>query len=474
MSHMLSKILFFIVLTPYLTYKLDTNTVEYGIYSELYSYSTILLTILIFRLDTALFRYGTGGNIGKALGTGLVPILGIVSVALIISWLYGQEIATALGYPQSAHYVRWFAYIICLDALAALIYAKLRLESRPYRFMLYKVGNVILTVSIIVLCFDILPSLNPTWLADMRIKLGMMRMVDYVFFANLVASAVTLLAMLGQFLSAKLTFDGQLLKKMLTYAGPLVLVGIAGSINQTFSTPIQKYFLGGAVMSNLADAGIYAAAAKLAIILNLFTTAFNYAAEPFFFNNANRKDATEVYGTVALMYTLVACLVTLGIVAYLDVVVLIIGEQYRAGANIVPYLLFAYILLGLYYNVSIWYKLKDKTHLGAIISIIGMIVTITISIMLLPMIGTVASAYAALACYAVMVTICYILGRKYYPIDYPVGRILGYLAATAILCIFANITKEQLPPLAYYPAITAVIAAAAITIWRLDVRKAIS
>jgi len=472
-SHMLSRILFFVALTPYLSYKLNNDTSEYGVYSLLYSYSTILLTIFIFRLDTALFRYGSKGDINKVLGTALIPILAIVGITLTVNFFAAGNIASLIGYPKSPHYVRWFVYIICLDVLANMIFAKLRLESKPVRFMVYKLFNVLLTLVLVVIFFDILPKYNPSLLEELNTSLGMKLRVDYVFLANLIASAATLLIMFTEYLSIRIHYDKPLMKKMLWYAAPLVVVGIAGSINQTFSTPIQRYFLGEDVAANMADAGVYAMAAKLAILLQLFTTAFNYAAEPFFFKNADRSDSTAVYGKVALMYTIVACLGTLAIVSYLDIIVLMLGESYRVGAPVVPFLLFAYILLGLYYNVSIWYKLKDKTHIGAVISILGMVVTIAVSISILPKVGTIASAYAAVACYAFMVIMGYFIGQKYYPVEYPVSKILTIIGSTAILCYAVGFLKSSISGLPYFGAVTLLLLLVAGLMWVKEVKPAL-
>lgn len=468
-SHILPRILYFILLTPYLTSRLK-DTTEYGIYSELYSYSTLILTLLIFRLDTAIFRYGRKGNIDSAIGTAMIPILALIALVLTVNWALGDQIAGALGYADATHYVHWFVYILCLDAVAAVIYAKLRLQTKPYRFLFYRISNVVLTIIIVLLLFDGLPSIAPDLLERLRNGLGIVRKVDYVFIANLIASAFTLVLMLGEFLSLKLKYDGILLRQMISYAAPLVLVGIAGNINQTFSTPIQKLLLGSDTMSNLANAGVYAAAAKLAILLNLVTTAFNYAAEPFFFNNENRKDATSAYGKIAQMYTLAACLLSLGIIAYLDIIIKILGPSYRSGAAIVPILLFAYVLLGIYYNVSIWYKLKDKTTVGAMISFLGMIVTLIVSIIFLPKIGTIASAYAALACYAVMVVVCYFIGQRNFPVQYPVHKIISYIVGTAMLAYFIIDSKSFLSMTTYYIAVTILLAGILLMVWVREVK----
>ncbi|MEE9437705.1 MAG: polysaccharide biosynthesis C-terminal domain-containing protein [Saprospiraceae bacterium] len=434
LSHILSRVILFVVFTSYLTHKLSADPSEYGIYSDMYSYATVILTILVFRMDTAFFRFGSKSNdLQKTFNTGFIAILVFCIIVLIILLPNIDRLSTWLHYNSSPHYIKWFAYILVLDAITALIFARLRLTSRPYRFMFYKLFNVGLTILIVLLFLEFLPRFYPDILTNINNYLGITRQIDYVFLANLIASAAVVIIMIPEFKSFKFSFDIALFKKMGWYALPLVAVGVAGNVNQAFAAPIQKLFLGDNIIENLASVGIYAAAAKLAILLNLFTTAFNYAAEPFFFKNADKKDSIKVYGKVALAFTIVACIVSLGLIFYIDLIILIIGEGYRSGVYVVPILLFAYIFLGLYYNVSIWYKLKDKTYIGAMISFVGMSITILMSIMLLPHIGAIGSAWAALLCYIVMVVLGYLIGQKYYPVDYPVVKILTYIATTALV-----------------------------------------
>jgi len=472
LSHVLSRVINFAVMAPYLTRQFPKDSTEYGIYSEVYGYSAVLLTLLLFRLDTALFRFGSKStDINRTLGTALLPMGAGLLLILLLSIPFAGNVATYLGYSDAPHYVRWMVYILCFDALASMIYAKLRLESRPMRFLLFRLGSVLVNVLLIIIFYESIVS-SPTgqWLES---SLGMVRKVDYVFLANLITSALTLLAMGFEYLKVKLHYDPVLIKKMLWYAAPLVIVGVAGNINQTFAAPIQKQFLGSDAMANLADAGVYAAASKLAILLSLFTTAFNYAAEPFFFKNVDRANATEVYGVVALAFTIVACLAALGIIAYLDVLILMFPKSYHVGAPVVPYLLLAYVLLGIYYNVSIWYKLKDRTHIGAIISVTGMAVTLGVSIMLLPRVGTIASAYAAVACYSVMVLICYFIGQRYFPVRYPVGRILAYIGVSALAAYGILQLKEVMTPVYYYSMVTAVLIVLTGIAWLVDGRRVV-
>ncbi len=471
-SHILSRILLFVVFTFYLTRRFDGDTTEYGIYTDMYSYAAVILTILVFRMDTAFFRFGSKGDLQKVFNTGFLGVLGFCIIILFVLLPNIDSLAVLLEYNESPHYIKWFAYILVLDAITALVFARLRLQSRPIRFMIYKLLNVGLTLLLVLAFLEFLPRYFPVELEKLNSFLEVSRQIDYVFFANLLASGAVVIAMLPEFKTFTFSFDFPLFKKMLWYALPLVAVALAGNINQAFAAPLQKYFLGDNTLDNLANVGVYGAAAKLAILLNLFTTAFNYAAEPFFFNNSNRKDSIEVYGKVALAFTLVACLAALGLIFYIDVIIQLLGNSYQSGINVVPILLFAYIFLGLYYNVSIWYKLKDKTYIGALISFMGAFITICISLFLLPKIGTVASAWAALACYVSMVVVGYIVGQRYYPVNYPVKKILLYIGITIALSLLALLLRPILGiSISYFVLITIALFAIVYTVYKFEWKR---
>ena len=472
LSHILSRVLLFIVFTIYLTRRFDGDTTEYGIYTDMYSYAAVLLTILVFRMDTAFFRYGSKGDLQKVFNTGFIGVLGFCLIILVCLLPNIDWFASILNYNESPHYIRWFAYILVLDAVTALVFARLRLQSRPIRFMVYKLLNVGLTLILVLAFLEFIPSFFPAEFEELNGFLGVKRQIDYVFFANLIASGAVVISMLPEFRNFKFSFDYSLFKKMLWYSLPLVAVALAGNINQAFAAPLQKYFLSDNIFDNLANAGVYGAAAKLAILLNLFTTAFNYAAEPFFFNNSDRKDSMEVYGKVALAFTIVACLAAVGLIFYIDIIIQLLGKSYQSGINVVPILLFAYIFLGLYYNVSIWYKLKDKTYIGALISFMGAFITICISLWLLPKIGTVASAWAALACYVSMVIVGYFIGQRYYPVNYPIKRIVFYLVVTFLLSITALYLRTILGiSISYFGLITIVLIVCIFSVYKAEWKR---
>ncbi|MDX1700575.1 MAG: oligosaccharide flippase family protein, partial [Melioribacteraceae bacterium] len=217
----------------------------------------------------------------------------------------------------------------------------------------------------------------------------------------------------------KLSFDKAVFRRMFQYALPLVIVGVAGVINQLIDRFLVKELLPGSLVENLSQSGIYNACVKIAVLMLLFTTAFNYAAEPFFFKNADRKDAQLIYAKVGQAFAIVGSIVFLVISLYIDIFQYLIGRDFREGLGIVPILLMAYLFLGLYYNFSIWYKLKDKTHYGAMIASAGAVITLLLNFILVPEIGYYGSSIASLACFAAMCAMAIYFGRKFYPIPYP-------------------------------------------------------
>jgi O-antigen/teichoic acid export membrane protein len=267
--------------------------------------------------------------------------------------------------------------------------------------------------------------------------------IEYIFIANLTASAVTLLLLSPSYFKTKFEFDKVLLKKTLIYILPLVFVGLAGIVNEVIDRILQKWLLPGSDIENEAMIGIYGACYKLAMLLSLFTQAFNYAAEPFFFRNADRSDSMPIYAKVALYFTVVGALGFLGIMLYIDIAQFFIGTQYREGLVVVPILLLANLFLGVYYNFAIWYKLKDKTMIGALIAFGGALITIVLNILWIPTIGYIGSAWATLICYASMATACYWVGQKYYPVPYPIVKMLLYVGL-AILIYGANLLARDI------------------------------
>ncbi len=447
LSHIMPRVLNFLVMTVYMTYRFK-NPADFGIFSELYSYATIILSLMVFRMDTAYFRYASrdGESKGGLVYETTFGIMALISTFIIVILLLAsQPIAEFLGYPNDAHYVRWFAWILALDAYTTLVYARFRLEGRPLRFLMFRVANVLFTVFFVLLFLEVLPRLSPSLLDSIKHLTGVTKELDFVFLSNLLASLLVFIAMVPEMLKMKLDINRGLIKDIMKYSWPLVIIIVAGNINQNIAVPLQQFLLEGSIESKKAVSGIYSAGAKLAILLSLFTTAFNYAAEPFFFNQAAKDKKYEINGVIAKAFTIFSALVILGTYFYIDLVLLMIGQNYRGGVAVVPVLLYSYLFLGLYYNFSIWYKLADKTLYGAYIAMGGVVVTLIASWILVPTLGMMGSAWASLACFLYMAVSGYTQGQRHFPIAYPTQDLIKYALMTALFLVFAWQVRNVVP-----------------------------
>lgn len=427
-SSILSRLLNYLILTPYLTRVFLEN--EYGEISILFTYAGILTVIFTYRMETSFFRYGSRNeDMERAFSTGSLSLLASTLVFGAIIAIAIQPIAAWLNFPDRPEYILLVLGIIAMDALTALPFARLRFEGRPVLFAALKTAQILLNVLFLFLLLEAVPLLagkGVVWagyLFDEELRVG------YVFWANLLASGAMLLFFLPKYLKMRWVFDRALWRQMMVYAMPLVIVGLAAVVNQLIALPLLENLLPGTLEENRAMTGIFSAASKLAILMNLFTQAFNYAAEPFFFHHAAQSDSRDVYAQTGQAFALVGSFVFLGIMLYIDIIQFFIGAHMRSGLGVVPILLLAYYFLGLYYNFSIWYKLADRTMMGAIISMGGVVITLILNYWLVPQpsIGYYGGAWAALACYGFMAMGSYWTGRKYYPIPYPMGRMAVYI-----------------------------------------------
>jgi len=429
----LSRIVNYLVIVVLLTYLLGERTGEFGTYAYFYAYAAILVTLFSFRLDTALFRFGNKNeNLQEALNTTLTLVIGAALFLVLIGSFFSEALAKFIGFPEDERYVRWLSYIIAFDVVNLLPFAKLRLTNKAKSFAIYKILNVVVMVTLVLFFLIALPKLGSLFSFLLPIKIT----IDWVFIANLISSAAVFFLLIPHLRGYRPRVDAALAKKMLKYAFPLVIVGMANGFIQFFGVPLQKMFLGEDAYSNLENAGVYDFTRRVAGLFVMFTTAFNYAAEPFFFNNSSTEDRKELYGKICRLFVLVSGIVILGLYLGVDLVKYLADSNYWGSLHLLPVLLVAYLFLGIYYNVSIWYKLADKTSYGAVISIIGVVITLSVSIIFLPKIGFAASAWAALLTYFVMVVIGYLTGQKNFPIDYPMAAIVrDVIIISALLMI---------------------------------------
>ena len=417
------------LLVPLLTYTFAPA--EYGVVAELYAYMGFLAVVLLFGLETGYFRFRSRGD--WAAETVYATVLRVLLIAngvfLLAVAAFQQPIAELLRHPERPEWFLWCAAILAADAVGGAAFARLRAEERAGRFATIKLleigANVGLTVFFVYLC-------RRAFLDDPESLLGSLWNpaigVGYVFVANLAASLLKLVLLAPQLRGAFGRFDARLLARLIRYSLPMVLIGLAGITNEMLDRAALKFLLPYDNETNMAQLGIYSACYKLSVLMALFIQAFRYAGEPFFFSYAKERDARAVYALVLSWFVIACVFLFLIVTLYLDLFALFIGREYRAGLDVVPVLLLAGLFLGIYVNLSIWYKLTDRTLLGASVSLVGSAITIGVLLWGVPRYGYHAAAWAHLACYGAMVALSYLLGRRYYPVPYEVGRVIGYVA----------------------------------------------
>jgi len=407
---------------------------EYGEITKLYAFVGVINVVYMFGMETAYFRFATkpsadAKRIFNLAQTSVVIISGTITFLLIA---FATPITTSLRISNS-QFVTWLALTMLVDAIVAIPFAQLRLEKKPLLFATAKILNVLVLVGLNYYFLKI--SYDP--------GVG----VGYVFLANLLANACFLLFFVKTLLSWRPAWDKSLSPQMFQYAYPVMITGVAGMINEMFSRTMldwrlpENFYAG---ISGKEAGGIFGVSYKFAVFMNLGIQAFRYAAEPFFFSNAQDKNSPALFAKVNHYFIISCCVVLLGIGINLDLVKYFTGENFWLGMSIVPVLLLAYLFLGIYYNMSIWFKLTDKTYYGTLITVIGALITIAGNYILIPMYGFMGSALAALLCYASMTLICYWLGQRNYPIPYTVSRDVGYIIFTySILRIINQIVIED-------------------------------
>ncbi len=416
------------LLVPLYTYYF--SAAEYGVVSEFYAYAGFFSVLLLFGFETGYFRFRDKEGQGKdvAYSTALIFVV-LLNLGFFLGvTLINTPLSAALNYADHPEYVLWFTIILTLDAASAIPFARLRAENRAFRFAGIKVIEILITILLSLFFIVYCPKLyaeNPAeWLAVIyRPSIGL----GYIFIANLIASICKFILLAPQLLGMAWGFDRQLFARMLRYSSPMVVIGFAGIINEMLDRALLKYLLPYDLQTNMKMLGIYGACYKLSVLMSLFIQAFRYAAEPFFFAYADKSDARPVYALVLKFFVIFCVFIFLLVTLYIDFFKYFVGEEFRAGLEVVPILLLANLCLGIYVNLSIWYKLTDRTAMGAWVSLFGAALTVALNVWWIPTLGYVGSAWATLACYASMALLSYLLGRVYYPVAYDVKRVVGYV-----------------------------------------------
>ena len=430
---------------------------QYGIVTEIYAYTAFMVIIFTYGLETAYFRFATSHKkeenlVYNSAETSILTSSILLSLILI---LFATPIVNYLEYPGRERYVYWFAAILSIDAIVAIPFAKLRLEHKAKQFAIAKLINIFLNIIlniffIVVLKMiyegDFLPSLTDEVKGWYDPDLG----PDYVFLSNLIANASLLLVLSKIIFKARLNIKWKYLKPMLIYAYPLLFMGLAGATNEMLSRALLKKLLPDGFyegMDNIDALGVFGACYKLSVFMTLTIQAFRYAAEPFFFSRAEDKNSPELFRDVMHWFVIMGAFIFLIVSLNLDIVASIFlqSPEYWRALPVVPVLLLANLFLGIYYNLSVWFKLTDKTFFGTWISGTGAIITIVLNFILIPYFGYEGSAVVTLITYFTMSAMSYFIGRKYYPIPYRVMKDLFYIIfATIVYYVVSSLPEFNL------------------------------
>ncbi|MEK6481596.1 polysaccharide biosynthesis C-terminal domain-containing protein [Catalinimonas sp. 4WD22] len=431
------------------------NTAQYGAITKLYAYVAFLNIIYTYGMETAFFRFvtrhkGDEESMQKVYSSAVTAILAtsFIFSGLIISFSGG--VADLIGYPESSQIIIWLALIIFTDAVVAVPYAKLRQENRPLMFAITKVSSIVLTVLLNLFFLLLLPKIHtysPVLEAMYYPDMG----VGYVFLANLIGNAIIPVFLWRSLAEVRLLIDWPVFRQMLVYGYPILIMGLGGMVNENIDKILLEELLPLNFYPDMTPEealGAYGACFKISVLMTLAVQAFRYAGEPFFFSQAENKEAPELFAKVMHYFTLLSILILLGVSVNLELIgsIFLQSPGYLDALYVVPFLLFAKLLFGVYNNLTIWFKLTDKTKYGTYFSVLGAIITLAGNIILIPYIGFLGCALASIACYLIMCIICYLYGQKYYPIPYNFKPSFIY-AFVALLMVYGSFQIELANPL---------------------------
>ena len=445
------------LLVPIQTARFAASGGEYGVITNVYAYVSILIILLTFGMETTFFRFmNRNGEQPQRIYSTTLRMLATTSLlSIVIMLLLLHPIAAAIGYGDHPEYVGVMYVTVAIDAFMAIPFAYLRYQHKPVKFATLKSINILLNITLNLLYLIVLPKLqwNPFGIYDEQFTLN----VAFVFYINLVCTLCTLLMLWKELRGFRFGFDWTACKRMLSYTWPLLVMGVVGQLNQAASQILFPYLYDGSVEEARTQLGIYGACIKIAMIMVMITQAFRFAYEPFVFGKSKDKDNRETYAQAMKYYIIFTLLAFLCVIGYLDVLKFIIGSSYWEGLRVVPIVMAAEIMFGVFFNLSFWYKLTDRTIWGAYFSGIGAAVLIVIDIMIIPRFSYMACAWAGFAAYGVSMVISYYAGQKYYPINYPLKSIAFYVLLSAVLFVLMTQANALLPLWAALLANTALL-----------------
>ena len=405
---------------------------EYGRVNVIFAYLIFFNVILAYGMETSFFRfYNTEENKKSVVETSMVSIFWTTILFLAVALLFRTSVSNFINID--VQYITYVIWILALDALVIIPFSKLRAYQKPLFYAAIKIGNVAVNLGLNLFFLIYLPKIATSY-PDSFISSFYFEgfQVGYIFISNIAASLLTLLVLLPNYFQVKWKFNFALWKRMMKYGFPIMIAGIAFAINDQFDKILLNYLLPADVAE--AQVGIYSACYKLGLFMVLFRTAYTLGIEPFFFSHASNENAKETYATITKYFVIFGSLMTLAVIVFADVlkIVMIRDSSYWNAMGVVPLIILANFFLGIYTNLSVWYKLTNQTHIGAYISIVGAIITLLLNYLLIPTMSYYGSAIATIAAYGTMMLISYVLGNKYYPIPYDMKKIGSYLGISIL------------------------------------------
>lgn len=397
---------------------------ELGVLTNLYAWVAFLNIVYLFGMETAYFRFATKPgaderSVFRSAQTFIV-IIGVVMSGVFVAFAY--PISAYFEIPNHPEFITWLALLMFMDAIVSIPFARLRLEKKARTFVTAKLINVAIIIGLNL--YFLLVIYDPT--------VG----VGYALLANLIANSFYVLFFARTLVKWRPQWKAPVIGEMFRYAWPILLMGLAGMTNEMYSRLSLGWWLPEGFYPGKDSTyalGVFGACFRFSVIMNVTVQAFRFAAEPFFFSNAEEKNSPELFAKVNHYFIVVCAFIALSVMVHLDWLKYLVEEEYWEGLPIVPYLLFGYLFLGIYYNLSVWYKLTDRTYFGTLITVSGMLITLAGNYLLIPYAGYVGSSLATLACYFVMAVASYALGQRYYPIPYSVGAAMLYLGLAILL-----------------------------------------
>lgn len=445
------------LLVPLYTARIASAGGGYGIITNLYAYTALILVILTFGMETTFFRFVNKAEHDphRVYSTTLISVGGVSLVFALGVLAFLAPLCRVMGYADHPSYVAVMALTVAFDAFQCIPFAYLRYKKRPIKFAMLKLLFIMLNILLNLVYFLFLPMLYTDYpqiichIYDPTIGVG------YAFYLNLACTALVTVFFYKELTGFSYVFDRKLFDRMLRYALPILVLGIAGILNQTADKILFPYLY--ASDEAHAQLGIYGACVKVAMIMAMLTQAFRYAYEPFVFGHASDKDNKSTYAQAMKYFIIVSMTAYLAVMGYMDILRHVIGADYREGLKVVPVVMAAEILMGIYFNLSFWYKLIDQTKWGGYFSTIGCVVLITANIVFVPRYGYMACAWAGVAGYGTAMLLSYIVGQKKYPIPYDLRGITIYVILTAGCYLLISISNDQLPSLVAMACNTVII-----------------